>query len=108
MSMPRSRREVRSPCSPFPKARCWTVAGGRPVWWTRGQGSGSGQAVRVDKGEGRFEPREVKLGHRGEGFVEVREGLTEDDPVVTSDNFPIHAERHVQSALKGFAEGPQP
>jgi Cu(I)/Ag(I) efflux system membrane fusion protein len=36
---------------------------------------GSRQAVLVDKGEGRFEPREVKLGHRGEGYVEVREGL---------------------------------
>jgi Cu(I)/Ag(I) efflux system membrane fusion protein len=39
--------------------------------------SGSRQAVFVDKGEGRFEPREVKLGHRGSGYVEVREGVAE-------------------------------
>ena len=70
--------------------------------------SGSRQAVLVDKGEGRFEPREVKLGHRGEGFVEVREGLTEDDPVVTSANFLIDAESNLKAALKGFAEGTQP
>ena len=70
--------------------------------------SGSRQAVLVDKGEGRFEPREVKLGHRGEGFVEVREGLTEDDPVVTSANFLIDAESNLKAALKGFAEGAQP
>jgi Cu(I)/Ag(I) efflux system membrane fusion protein len=70
--------------------------------------SGSRQVVLVDKGEGRFEPREVKLGHRGEGYVEVREGLTEDDPVVTSANFLIDAESNLKAALKGFAEGTQP
>ena len=70
--------------------------------------SGSRQAVLVHKGEGRFEPREVKLGHRGEGFVEVREGLAEDDPVVTSANFLIDAESNLKAALKGFTEGAQP
>jgi membrane fusion protein, copper/silver efflux system len=70
--------------------------------------SGNRQGVLVDKGEGRFEPREVKLGHRGEGFVEVREGLAEDDPVVTSANFLIDAESNLKAALKGFAEGAQP
>jgi Cu(I)/Ag(I) efflux system membrane fusion protein len=70
--------------------------------------NGSRQAVLVDKGEGRFEPREVKLGHRGEGFVEVREGLAEADPVVTSANFLIDAESNLKAALKGFAEGAQP
>ena len=70
--------------------------------------SGSRQAVLVDKGEGRFEPREVKLGHRGDGYVEVREGLAEDDPVVTSANFLIDAESNLKAALKGFAEGAQP
>jgi len=70
--------------------------------------SGSRQAVLVNKGEGRFEPREVKLGHRGEGFVEVREGLAEADPVVTSANFLIDAESNLKAALKGFAEGTQP
>jgi membrane fusion protein, copper/silver efflux system len=70
--------------------------------------SGSRQAVLVDKGEGRFEPREVKLGHRGEGYVEVREGLAEDDPVVTSANFLIDAESNLKAALKGLAEGAQP
>jgi Cu(I)/Ag(I) efflux system membrane fusion protein len=70
--------------------------------------SGSRQAVLVDKGEGRFEPREVKLGHRGEGYVEIREGLAEDDSVVTSANFLIDAESNLKAALKGFAEGAKP
>ena len=69
--------------------------------------SGSRQAVLVDKGEGRFEPREVKLGHRGGGFVEVRQGLAEGEAVVVSANFLIDAESNLKAALKGFAEGAQ-
>ena len=41
--------------------------------------SGVRQSVLIDKGEGRFEPREVKLGHRGSGFVEIRQGLADGD-----------------------------
>jgi len=66
--------------------------------------TGSWQAVLVDKGQGRFEPREVKLGRRGEGHVEIREGLAEGDAVVTSANFLIDAESNLKAALKGFAE----
>lgn len=66
--------------------------------------TGSRQAVLVDKGEGRFEPRPVKLGHRGGGYVEVREGLSEGEQVVTSANFLIDAESNLKAALKSFAE----
>ena len=67
--------------------------------------TGRRQAVFVDKGEGRFEPREVKLGHRGDGYVEVREGVREGEPVVVSANFLIDAESNLKAALKGFADG---
>jgi Cu(I)/Ag(I) efflux system membrane fusion protein len=70
--------------------------------------SGSRQAVLIDKGEGRFEPRDVKLGHRGGGYVEVTEGLTEGEAVVTSANFLIDAESNLKAALKGFAEADAP
>jgi membrane fusion protein, copper/silver efflux system len=70
--------------------------------------SGHRQAVLVDKGDGRFEPRDVKLGQRGEGYVEIRDGLAEDDPVVTSANFLIDAESNLKAALKGLADGAQP
>jgi Cu(I)/Ag(I) efflux system membrane fusion protein len=66
--------------------------------------SGSRQAVLVDKGEGRFEPREVKLGRRGGGFVEVTEGVSEGEAVVTSANFLIDAESNLKASLKGFTE----
>jgi Cu(I)/Ag(I) efflux system membrane fusion protein len=67
--------------------------------------TGSRQAVFVDKGQGRFEPREVKLGQRGSGYVEVRQGLTVGEPVVVSANFLIDAESNLKAALKGFSEG---
>ncbi len=69
--------------------------------------TGSSQAVFVDKGEGRFQPREVKLGHRGSGYVEIRQGLAEGEPVVVSANFLIDAESNLKAALKGFSEGAQ-
>jgi Cu(I)/Ag(I) efflux system membrane fusion protein len=71
--------------------------------------AGSRQAVFVAKGDGRFEPRDVKLGHRGGGYVEVRNGLAEGEPVVVSANFLVDAESNLKAALKGFSEaGGQP
>jgi Cu(I)/Ag(I) efflux system membrane fusion protein len=66
--------------------------------------TGGRQAVFVDKGEGRFEPRDLKLGHRGGGYVEVREGVAEGEPVVVSANFLIDAESNLKAALKGFSD----
>lgn len=66
--------------------------------------SGTKQSVFVDKGEGRFEPRDVRLGRRGDGYIEVREGITEGEPVVVSANFLIDAESNLKAALKGFSE----
>lgn len=65
--------------------------------------TGSRQAVFIDKGEGRFEPRDVKLGHRGGGYVEIRDGIRNGDPVVISANFLIDAESNLKSALQGFS-----
>ncbi|GKQ56049.1 efflux RND transporter periplasmic adaptor subunit [Bradyrhizobium sp. Ce-3] len=66
--------------------------------------TGSRQTVLLDRGNGRFEPREVKLGRRGEGYVEIRDGIAEGDAVVTSATFLIDAESNLKAAIKGFAE----
>jgi Cu(I)/Ag(I) efflux system membrane fusion protein len=66
--------------------------------------TGNRQAVLVDKGQGRFEPRDVKLGHRGGGHVEVREGIAEGEAVVVSANFLIDAESNLKAALKAFSD----
>ncbi|MGJ4901242.1 efflux RND transporter periplasmic adaptor subunit [Bradyrhizobium sp. HKCCYLS2058] len=66
--------------------------------------TGSRQAVLIDKGDGRYEPRAVKLGRRGAGHVEVRDGLSDGEAVVTSANFLIDAESNLKAALKSFAD----
>jgi membrane fusion protein, copper/silver efflux system len=64
--------------------------------------SGERQIVLLAKGEGRFEPRAVKLGRRGGGHVEIKEGLAEGDKVVVSANFLIDAESNLKAALNGL------
>ena len=65
--------------------------------------SGTRQVVLVALGEGRFEPREVRLGNRGEGFVEVLSGVKDGESVVTRANFLIDSESNLKAALGGFA-----
>jgi Cu(I)/Ag(I) efflux system membrane fusion protein len=67
--------------------------------------SGERQVVLLDKGDGRFEPRAVKLGRSGGGRVEIKEGLADDDKVVVSANFLIDAESNLKAALKGLDIG---
>jgi Cu(I)/Ag(I) efflux system membrane fusion protein len=64
--------------------------------------SGSRQVVLVDKGDGRFEPRAVKLGVRGDSFVEILQGVSQGENVVVSANFLIDAESNLKAALSGF------
>ncbi len=66
--------------------------------------SGTRRIVILDRGEGRFEPREVKLGRRGDGTVAITEGVSEGDRVVVSANFLIDAESNLKAALSGFAQ----
>jgi len=70
--------------------------------------SGERQIVLLYKGDGRFEPREVKLGRRGGGRVEIKEGLAENDKVVVSANFLIDAESNLKAALNGLDTGEKP
>jgi membrane fusion protein, copper/silver efflux system len=63
---------------------------------------GSRQYVLVDKGEGRFEPRPVKLGAKADGFYEVREGLAPGERVVVGATFLIDAESNLRAALRAF------
>ncbi len=64
--------------------------------------SGRRTLVLVDLGEGRFEPRPVKLGQRGDEMIEIREGLHEQERVVISANFLLDAESNLKAALSGF------
>ena len=69
--------------------------------------SGSQQVVIIDKGEGKFEPRQVSIGTRGEGFVEVKTGVSAGENVVVAANFLIDAESNLRAALKAFTAEPK-
>ena len=66
--------------------------------------SGERQVVLVERGEGLFEPRAVKLGGRSKDLVEIADGLAEGEKVVVSANFLIDAEANLQAALKPFTK----
>lgn len=68
--------------------------------------SGTRQAVLVDKGEGRFEPRAVTLGGAADGYYEVKSGLAAGEPVVVGANFLIDAEANLRAALQAFTAPP--
>jgi Cu(I)/Ag(I) efflux system membrane fusion protein len=70
--------------------------------------SGTRQVVLVAKGGGRFEPREVKLGRRGDGYTEIASGLAAGEEVVVSATFLIDAESNLKAALQSFSQGAQP
>ena len=67
--------------------------------------SGTRQIVLVQRGEGRFEPRPVKLGARADGYIEVLEGVQAGDMVVVSANFLIDSESNLRAALGAFGAG---
>jgi Cu(I)/Ag(I) efflux system membrane fusion protein len=64
--------------------------------------SGTRQVVFVAKDGGVFEPRDVMLGKRGNGLVEIRSGVAEGERIAVSGNFLIDAESNLRSALATF------
>ena len=64
--------------------------------------SGTRRIVLVQAKEGRFEPREVKLGARSDNYVEVLEGVKDGEQVVVAANFLIDAESNLKAAIGGF------
>jgi Cu/Ag efflux protein CusF len=65
--------------------------------------TGTRRIVLVQVAEGRFEPREVELGGRGENFVEVVKGVREGEQVVVAANFLIDAESNLKAAIGGMS-----
>lgn len=64
--------------------------------------SGTRQIVLIARGEGRFEPREVKLGARSDTHLEVLSGVKAGEEVVVAANFLIDAESNLKAAVGGF------
>jgi len=70
--------------------------------------SGNRQIVLVDLGQGRFEPRDVKLGTYAAGYYEVLSGLKSGENIVVGANFLIDAESNLKAALQTFSAPAQP
>lgn len=67
--------------------------------------SGLRKVVFVAQGEGKFEPRPVKLGLEGEGnSFQVLEGLKEGDNIVTSAQFMFDSESRLREAIQKMLE----
>jgi Cu(I)/Ag(I) efflux system membrane fusion protein len=68
--------------------------------------SGTRQIVLLSQGEGRFTPREVRLGARSDNYVEVLDGVKDGELVVVTANFLIDAESNLKAAVTGFGTAP--
>jgi Cu(I)/Ag(I) efflux system membrane fusion protein len=59
--------------------------------------AGERRVVFVDMGEGRLEPKDVTVGLRSGGRVEIVSGLAENDVVVSSGVFLVASESRLRS-----------
>jgi Cu(I)/Ag(I) efflux system membrane fusion protein/cobalt-zinc-cadmium efflux system membrane fusion protein len=62
--------------------------------------TGEKDLVFLDLGEGRFLPREVELGRKGEGVYEVKKGLLGEENVVVSAQFLLDSESRLQAFIR--------
>src|SRR5438093_11752685 len=66
--------------------------------------TGTLQYVFVDRGQGYFEPRMVKVGARTENVVAIEDGLKAGDQVVTAANFILDSESRLKGAFANMGE----
>ncbi|NTG30022.1 efflux RND transporter periplasmic adaptor subunit [Agrobacterium rhizogenes] len=64
--------------------------------------TGDRQVVFIDRGDGQFEPKDVKLGVRGQDQTEITKGIAAGDKVVVAANFLLDAESNLNSALSAM------
>ena len=64
--------------------------------------TGTKDVVFVNRGDGRFQPREVRVGLRGDSLVEIVEGLRPGEEVVASATFLLDSESNLAAAIQGI------
>ncbi len=67
--------------------------------------TGERKIVFIAMGDGYFEPREVKVGRKAEGYYEVLDGVKEGERAVRSATFLIDSESRLKAALGAFGGG---
>jgi Cu(I)/Ag(I) efflux system membrane fusion protein len=68
--------------------------------------SGMRKVVFIDKGNGHFEPKEVKLGARMDGYYQVLSGLEEGQRIASSSAFLLDSESRLSEAMGAMAGMP--
>ncbi|MBI5905707.1 MAG: efflux RND transporter periplasmic adaptor subunit [Deltaproteobacteria bacterium] len=68
--------------------------------------TGVRQIAFVDLGDGNFEPREVKVGVRGNGKAQVLSGVKAGEKVAVGANFLLDSESKLRAALTKMTGGP--
>ncbi|MEM8962604.1 MAG: efflux RND transporter periplasmic adaptor subunit [Acidobacteriota bacterium] len=61
--------------------------------------------VIVELGDGRYAPREIRLGRQADGWVAIRDGLEVGESVVTSAQFLIDSESNLRAAIERLRAG---
>lgn len=64
--------------------------------------TGTRDIVFVNRGDGQFAPREVRVGARGDSLVEIVAGLKAGDEVVASATYLLDSESNLASAIQGL------
>lgn len=62
--------------------------------------AGQSRVVFLDLGGGQLSPVKVTTGRRAQGLIEIRDGLTMGDVVVTSGNFLVAAEARLKTGMQ--------
>jgi len=66
--------------------------------------SGTRKIVFIADANGYFEPREVTLGSKSEGYYEILRGLSDGQEVVTSGNFLVDSESKLNAVLSQMTD----
>jgi Cu(I)/Ag(I) efflux system membrane fusion protein len=68
--------------------------------------SGMKKVVFIDKGNGHFEPKEIKLGAKMDGYYQVLSGLNEGERIASSSAFLLDSESRLSEAMGAMAGMP--
>jgi len=64
--------------------------------------TGTHNIVFVNRGDGRFLPRDVRIGQHGDSLIEIVEGLQPGDEVIASATFLLDSESNLAAAIQGL------
>jgi membrane fusion protein, copper/silver efflux system len=64
--------------------------------------TGTRSIAFVDRGNGQFEPREVRTGVKANGYYEIKSGISAGETVAVDANFLIDSESRLKAALSGM------